>query len=83
VVLNLVAATFVGTLLALALALGLEWRDRRVRSAEDLVLALDLPVIGVMPKPAHRVEARRRPALAMKERLVRTLPGRRAPEARS
>lgn len=77
-VLNLVAGTFVGSLLALAVAIGLEMRDRRVRSPQDLVAALDLPVIGFMPQPSHRVEARRRPALAMKERLVRTLPGRSA-----
>jgi polysaccharide biosynthesis transport protein len=35
-------------------ALGLEMADRRVRSPEDVGLALGLPVIGLMPKPGGR-----------------------------
>ncbi len=71
--LNLLVALFVGTLLAIGVAVLLEVLDRRVRSAEDLVAALDLPVIGVLPRPAHKVAARIRPALSMKERLVRQI----------
>ena len=43
---NLLIAAFGGTLLGVALALLLELSNRRVRSAEDLVQMLDLPVLG-------------------------------------
>lgn len=73
VVLNTVIAVFVGTLLAIGCAVLLELLDRRVRSAEDLVAALDLPVIGVLPKPEHKRVVYTRPALTMKQRVVRQL----------
>ncbi len=44
--LNLLVAAFGGTLLGIGCALLLELANRRVRSAEDLVLGLDLPVLG-------------------------------------
>jgi succinoglycan biosynthesis transport protein ExoP len=37
--------------LAIGVALLLELSDRRVRSAEDAVDALGLPVLGTLPKP--------------------------------
>ncbi|MES2978498.1 MAG: chain length determinant protein EpsF [Pseudomonadota bacterium] len=43
---NLLIAAFGGTLLGIACALLLELTHRRVRSAEDLVQILDLPVLG-------------------------------------
>jgi len=43
---NLLIAAFGGTLLGLACALLLELANRRVRSAEDLVQMLDLPVLA-------------------------------------
>ena len=43
---NLLIAAFGGTLLGLACALVLELANRRVRSAEDLVQMLDLPVLA-------------------------------------
>jgi polysaccharide biosynthesis transport protein len=43
---NLLIAAFGGTLLGVAFALLLELSNRRVRSAEDLVQMLDLPVLG-------------------------------------
>jgi polysaccharide biosynthesis transport protein len=44
--LNLLIAAFAGTLLGVALAVLLEFANRRVRSAEDLVHMLDLPVLA-------------------------------------
>jgi polysaccharide biosynthesis transport protein len=44
--LNLLIAAFGGTLLGVACALLLELANRRVRSAEDLVQMLDLPVLA-------------------------------------
>ena len=51
VVLNVLLSVFLGTLLAVGTTLLLEMMDRRVRSVDDLITALDLPVIGVLPKP--------------------------------
>lgn len=52
--LNLLLSVFVGALLAAGVVLGLELRDRRVRALEDVVAALGLPVIGVLPRPGAR-----------------------------
>ena len=68
--LNLLVAVFIGTLLAVAVAVLREALDRRVRSLQDVVAALDLPVIGVLPNPATRQQRHKRPALSMKQRLV-------------
>lgn len=46
--LNVLVAIFLGTLLGVGLALMLELANRRVRSADDLAEALDLPVLGVI-----------------------------------
>lgn len=54
IVLNTLLSVFIGTLLALGLALVLELLDRRVRNVDDVVAALGLPVLGVMPKPGAR-----------------------------
>ncbi len=45
VLLNVLVSIFLGTLLGVGTALMLELSNRRVRSAEDLVEALDLPVL--------------------------------------
>jgi chain length determinant protein EpsF len=50
--LNTIVSVFLGSLLGIGGALLWELRDRRVRSSHDLVEALGLPVIGVMPRPA-------------------------------
>jgi polysaccharide biosynthesis transport protein len=59
---NLLIAAFAGTLLGVACALLLELTNRRVRSTEDLVQMLDLPVLasiasgsrlGRLPGPQH------------------------------
>jgi len=52
VLLNLLVSIFLGTLLGVGLALMLELAQRRVRSAQDLVDALDLPVLGCISSAA-------------------------------
>ena len=46
VLLNILISIFLGTLLGVGLALMLELSNRRVRSAQDLFEALELPVLG-------------------------------------
>ena len=46
VFLNILVSIFLGTLLGVALALALELKNRRVRSAADLAEALDIPQLG-------------------------------------
>ena len=48
VFLNILVSIFLGTLLGVSLALMLELSNRRVRSAQDLADALDLPVLGAI-----------------------------------
>jgi chain length determinant protein EpsF len=50
--LNLVLASFLGTMLGSALALLSELSDRRVRSAQDVLTATGIPVIGELRAPA-------------------------------
>jgi uncharacterized protein involved in exopolysaccharide biosynthesis len=45
-VLNLLIAAFCGTLLGIACVLFLEFKNRRVRSVEDITAILELPVLG-------------------------------------
>ncbi|MBX3606136.1 MAG: chain length determinant protein EpsF [Piscinibacter sp.] len=68
--LNSVLGVFVGALLGIASALLRELVDRRVRSAQDLVQALDLPVLGVMLRPARGPLLARRQRLALHRRLL-------------
>ena len=71
--LNVALSVFLGGLLAVGTALLLELMDRRVRSVDDVIAALDLPVIGVLPKPgAKRWSAGK--ALPMQQRLMPPLP---------
>ena len=68
--LNTLISVVLGSLLAVATALLLELRDRRVRAPEDAVLALGLPVLGTLPKPgAKRYLTGKRSALAAPQRL--------------
>jgi succinoglycan biosynthesis transport protein ExoP len=48
VFLNVLVSVFLGTLLGVGLALMLELANRKVRSADDLVESLDLPVLGTI-----------------------------------
>jgi polysaccharide biosynthesis transport protein len=52
--LNTLVSLLVGLLLAVMVTLFLELRDRRVRTVEDLVATLGLPVIGALPKPGSK-----------------------------
>lgn len=47
--LNLLMSVFIGTVLGLLAAIGHELLDRRLRSAQDLTLMADLPLLGVIP----------------------------------
>ena len=71
---NLVLSVFLGGLLGMGTALLRELLDRRVRSAEDVVQSLDLPVIGTMPRPGRKalLGGHRR---ALPQRMLGRLPG--------
>lgn len=74
VVLNLLVALFGGVLAAVVLALLLELRDRRVRTVQDLSQVLDLPVIGVMPRPKAKRPVRALAGTPIRQRLLAPLP---------
>ncbi|MBC7664291.1 MAG: chain length determinant protein EpsF [Caulobacter sp.] len=58
--LNMLLALFAGTLLAVGVAMLLELFDRRVRSAADVVSALDTPLLGILARnPGGRLFGRR------------------------
>lgn len=46
--LNIFISIFLGTLLGIAVALLLELNNRRIRSAEDLIEALEIPLLGTI-----------------------------------
>lgn len=54
VLLNVLVATFLGTLMGVGLAFAAEFADRRVRSADDLAAALDLPVLARLDPPGGK-----------------------------
>lgn len=54
VFLTLLAATFGGTLLGVGAAVARELLDRRVRSGDDLLSGLALPLLGVLPAQGAR-----------------------------
>ena len=49
--LNTLAAVFLGGMLGVGVAVMRELMDRRVRGPQDLIEAMGLPLLGVMPKP--------------------------------
>lgn len=49
ILLNVLVSIFLGTLLAIGTVLMLELSNRRIRSTEDLMQAIDLPVLAVIP----------------------------------
>lgn len=68
ILLNMVLSLILGTLLGLGVGLLAEMVDRRVRSAEDLVDILQVPVLGII----KRGEAKRRRLLQLAwPRLIR------------
>ena len=52
--LNSALAIFLGAVLAVGVALMLELSDRRIRTPEDAVAALGLPVLGTLPRPSAK-----------------------------
>ena len=73
VLLNILVSIFLGILLGVGAALTLELLNRRIRSPEDLSLALGLPVLAVL-------ESEARPS-TWKSRLASLLPNRQAKTA--
>lgn len=69
IAINTALSIIVGLLLGLGIVVLLELRDRRVRSNVDVVNALGLPLLGVIPKPGSRRSGVRR-SLAMKQRVL-------------
>jgi polysaccharide biosynthesis transport protein len=74
IVLNTLMAILIGSLLAIAAAVVLELRDRRVRNIDDLVAALGLPVIGALPKPGSKLAGLTGQGSLMQQRLMAPLP---------
>ncbi|MCO4856850.1 chain length determinant protein EpsF [Herbaspirillum sp. WGmk3] len=59
ILINLILAMFVGGILGVMTALGLELTNRRVRSEQDLVEELGLPVLGSITRPVTSSSRRR------------------------
>ena len=74
IVLNTLLSIFLGTLLAVGTALLLELKDRRVRNVDDVVEALGLPVLGLMPKPGTQLQLGAGRVSPMQQRLMAPLP---------
>ncbi len=71
VLLNTALGTILGLALAVAVALGVEGVDRRLRLPSDIVDALGLPIIGDIPGPGRR-RAMGAAAVTMQQRLLAT-----------
>jgi chain length determinant protein EpsF len=72
--LNTLLAIFVGTMFAVATALLREMFDRRLRSAQDAVLALGVPVLGQLPRPLRNRLLGGKPRFVVPGRVVSRLP---------
>ncbi len=77
VLLNIAVAVMLGGMLAIGTAMVMELLDRRIRGPQDLVEALGLPILGVMPKPVIKRAA---PTLMAQRVISGRLP---APEAKN
>ncbi len=66
--LNAALAVVVGLTIGLGLALLLELSDRRVRDVDDVAMAMQLPVLGVLPPPSRRNDRSR--LRAMEDRVL-------------
>lgn len=75
IVMNTLLSIVVGAMLGIAAVLLLEFLDRRVRVPTDLIDALGLPMLGVMPRPAQRRGLFGRPApTLLQQRILGQLP---------
>lgn len=81
VTLNTVIAFFVGLVIAVIVALVMEMLDRRLRAPEDVVHALGLPVIGMIPAPGMQILGRRLATPLLEQRLLGQLSSPAAKEA--
>lgn len=71
VTLNVLVAVFLGALLSIGVVIGREMADRRIRSADDVVQATQVPLIGVLPAvPSRRLLGRARPSMSMQQLLL-------------
>jgi succinoglycan biosynthesis transport protein ExoP len=61
ILLNVLISIFLGTLLGVSIALIIELRNRRVRSLEDLIEVIDLPVLATISSAGSRSTLRRFP----------------------
>lgn len=68
--LNVALATVAGLLLAVALAMALEFLDRRIRSADDVRVLLELPVLGTLPSSKTNRRAGEKQQLLAQQRVV-------------
>lgn len=55
VLLNAALALVLGVVIALATALVREWRDRRLRTLDDVTDVLQIPLLGVVPRATAKV----------------------------
>ncbi len=63
VLLNILVAIFLGSLLGVGLALTLEMASRRVRSVEDLLEALGIPVLGIISSASGMLKRTKKPTV--------------------
>ena len=56
--LNMLISIFLGTLLGVSAALVVELMNRRVRSAEDILEAIEIPVLAVISGPSRKLSGR-------------------------
>jgi polysaccharide biosynthesis transport protein len=74
ILLNSAVAVFLGTMLAVATTLIMELLDRRVRSAQDVNLLTNLPVIGFLPGPDKRGVFKKAQPTMLQKRILKRLP---------
>jgi succinoglycan biosynthesis transport protein ExoP len=67
--LNAVLSLFLGTMLGIGVGVIAELRDRRVRSVEDLMTALQAPVLGAVLRPRMKTRRLALPKLLTPRRL--------------
>lgn len=72
--LNALVSVFVGTLLGVGFALLRELMDRRVRSLDDLTMDLDVPMLGVLPRPLRGQLIGRNGAMVLPSNILNRLP---------
>lgn len=70
ILLNTVAAIFLGALLGISVAMLRELNDRRLRNIDDVLTALSLPVLGVLPKPVSKRRRGQPQISTMQQRLL-------------